>query len=61
MAKVAATANKGLLKPYSNPTDVANAAAPAAWLEGMPPVPINQRKLNRFSLNIPKITFDGLG
>jgi hypothetical protein len=56
MAKAAATAKRGELNPYSNPTEVAMADAPAAWLEGMPPVPMNQRKLNRFSLNIPKRT-----
>jgi hypothetical protein len=56
-ANTAANANNMESKPSCNPQAVANAVAPAAWLEGIPPVPINHLKLNLFSLMIPKKTF----
>src|SRR3989338_1144025 len=55
-AKTKAKANRGEEKPSSRPLDKAKAVAPAACEEGIPPVPINQRKLNRFSLITPKVT-----
>ncbi len=56
-ANIQANANIGESKPRFKPELVASAAAPAAWLEGMPPVPINQLKSKRFSLAIPNMTF----
>jgi hypothetical protein len=56
MAKTKAKAKYTELKPQFKPMEVARQAAPAACDEGMPPEPMNQRKSNRFCLNIPITT-----
>ena len=55
-AKTTAKAKRTESKPVSSPVVVAKAVAPAAWLEGMPPVPINHLKLNLFSRITPRTT-----
>src|SRR3989338_2090571 len=55
-ANTVAKANAIESKPVCRPQDVASAVAPAAWLEGIPPGPINHLKLNLFFLITPKST-----
>ena len=60
-ANTTARANRTESNPVSSPVVVASAVAPAAWLEGMPPVPMNHLKLNLLFADNAQNDLDALG